>query len=396
MALADYKYGDIIHRCFRCGYCKYPTSWIDLNSCPAYARFRLESYSTGGRLWLIRAWLNNELDWTEHLAEIVYSCATCKNCVEQCPLGFNIDIVNMIIAARSEMVERGSVPLAVKNFLDNIQRQGNPYGNARIKRGEWIKETGIRQYDGQEFLYYIGCVGSYDTRAKETAKTLGEVLGKAGVSFGVLGNEENCDGNEVMKLGEEGLFQSLAEQNIRQFRDLGVSKIVTLSPHSYNAIKNNYPGFNSSFDVFHYTQLLRNLIKDGRVDVSGGFNAKVTYHDPCFLGRWNNEYDTPRQVLNVIPGIELVEMERTRTGALCCGGGGGNFYTDFLSGSEDSPARIRIREAHTTGASVVAVACPNCMTMLEDAVKAEGLEERLKIMDISEIVGEACLVKANK
>jgi len=393
MALADYKYKDIIHRCFRCGYCKFPIDWIDVNNCPAYARFRLESYSTGGRLWLIRAWLNDQIDWTERLAQIVYSCTACKNCVEKCPLRFNVDIVDMIIAARSEMVERGSIPSAVKQFLENIQRQGNPYGNARIKRGEWVDGTGIKQYQGQEFLYYVGCVGSYDTRAKETAKTLGEVLLKVGVSFGVLGNEENCDGNEVSKLGEESLFQLLAEENIQKFKDLGVKKVVTLSPHSYNAIKNDYPKFDGSFEVFHYTQLLRDLIKGGRLDVSGGLNARVTYHDPCFLGRWNQEYDAPREVLNTIPGIELVEMERNRESTLCCGGGGGNFYTDFLGGSEDSPARIRIREAYATGASVVAVACPNCLTMLEDAVKAEGLEEKLTIKDVSEIVGEACLVK---
>ena len=393
MALADYKYKDIIHRCFRCGYCKFPSNWMEVNNCPAYARFRLESYSTGGRLWLIRAWLNDEIEWTDHLAQIVYSCAACKNCVEQCPYRFHDDIVDMIIAAKSEMVERGSIPSVVKDFLENIQRQGNPYGNARSKRGEWVEGMGIKNYDGQEFLYYVGCVGSYDTRAKETAKALGEVLLKAGVSFGVLGNEENCDGNEVSKLGEESLFQSLAEENIQKFKDLRVNKIVTLSPHSYNAIKNDYPKYDGCFEVYHYTQLLRDLIKDGKLDISNRLNAKVAYHDPCFLGRWNKEYEAPRQVLHAIPGVELVEMERSKEGALCCGGGGGNFYTDFLGGSENSPARIRIREACDTGASIVATACPNCMTMLEDAVKAEGLEERLKVRDISEIVADACLVK---
>ena len=135
MALTDYKYSDVIHRCFRCGYCKFPTSFVEVNNCPAYARYRLESYSTGGRLWLIRAWLNNELDWSEHLGEIVYSCAACKNCAEQCPLPFSDDIVDMIVAAKGEMVERGSIPAAVKEFLENVDRQGNPYGTARSKRG---------------------------------------------------------------------------------------------------------------------------------------------------------------------------------------------------------------------------------------------------------------------
>jgi Fe-S oxidoreductase len=390
MTLTDFRYGDIIHRCFRCGYCKFPTNWMDVNNCPAYARFRMETYSCGGRLWLTRAWLEGEIEWSDHLADILYSCTACKNCEVKCPLSFNIDILNMMVAAKGAMVERGEIPSPVKEFLENIQRQGNPYGTSREKRGEWMEGTGIEEYQGQEFLYYVGCVGSYDTRGQETARILGKVLQKAGVSFGVLGNDENCDGNEVKNLGEETLFEMLAEENVAQFRGLGVQKVVTLSPHSYNAIKNDYPGFNGDFDVLHHTQLLQGLIRSGGLDVSGGYNATVTYHDPCFLGRWNEEYDAPRAVLRAIPGVRLIEMARNRNGALCCGGGGGNFYIDLLGGSEDSPARRRVREACETGASVLAVACPNCLTMLEDAVKAEGLEDRLVVKDVAEIVGEAC------
>lgn len=388
MTLASFKYADTIHRCFRCGYCKFPTNWMDVNNCPAYARFRMETYSCGGRLWLIKAWLSDEIEWTDHLAKIMYTCTACKNCEEKCPLRFNVDIMNMITAVKSEMVERGLIPSQVKDFLENIQRQGNPYGTARTSRGEWIEETGIEQYRGHEFLYYVGCVGSYDTRAQETARALGKVLQKSGVSFGVLGNDENCDGNEVNALGEEALFEMLAEENIQRFKELGVTKIVTLSPHSYNAFKNNYPLHDGNFKVLHYTQILRDLIQGDKLDVSPGLNARVTYHDPCFLGRWNGEYDAPRMILNAIPGIELVEMEKNRAGALCCGGGAGNFYTDFLGGSDSSPARIRVRDASTTGATVLAVACPNCMTMLEDAVKAEGLEDKISVKDISEIVAE--------
>ena len=389
MTLTSYKYADTIHRCFRCGYCKFPTNWADVNNCPAYARFRMETYSCGGRLWLIRAWLSNEIEWTDHLAKIMYTCTACKNCEEKCPLRFNVDIMNMITAVKGEMVERGLIPSQVKDFLENIQRQGNPYGKARAKRGEWTEGIEIPKYKGQDFLYYVGCVGSYDTRAQETARTLGKVLTKAGVSFGVLGGEENCDGNEVNALGEETLFEMMAEENVTQFKELGVQKIVTLSPHSYNTFKNDYPLHDGNFEVFHYTQALRDLIQGERLDVSRGLNTRVAYHDPCFLGRWNSEYDAPRMILNAIPGIELVELEKNRAGALCCGGGGGNFYTDFLGGSESSPARIRAREAYDTGANILAVACPNCMTMLEDAVKAEGLEDKIDVKDISEIVVEA-------
>lgn len=393
MTLADFKYGDIIHRCFRCGYCKFPVDWTDVNNCPAYARFRLETYSCGGRLWLIRAWLSGEIEWSEHLSEILYSCTACKNCEIKCPLRFNEDILNMFVAAKSEMVERGKVPPAVKNFLENIQRQGNPYGTSRAKRGEWMKGTGIEPYQGQEFLYYVGCVGSYDTRAQEAARALGKVLQKAGGSFGVLGSDENCDGNEVGNLGEETLFEMLAEGNIAQFKKLGVHRIVTLSPHSYNAIKNDYPRYGGNFDVCHHTQLLQKLISQGKLDVSYGFKARLTFHDPCFLGRWNDGYEAPRAILRATRGVELLEMEKNRDGALCCGGGGGNFYTDFLGGSPSSPARRRAREAGETGASVLAVACPKCLTMLQDAVKAEGLEGRLSVKDISEIVAEACRIR---
>jgi len=244
----------------------------------------------------------------------------------------------------------------------------------------------IEEYNGQEFLYYVGCEGSYDTRAQLAAKALGQLLLKAGVSFGVLGNNEITDGNEVEMLGEDGLLEWVAEKNIKQFKELGVKKVITLSPHSYNAFKNTYPKFDGGFEIFHYTQILSDLIKKGKLADLNGAQKNVTFHDPCFLGRWNNDYDSPRKVLKALNGITLVEMGRNKKGALCCGGGGGNFYTDILGGSEDSPARIRVREAAETGADILAVACPNCLTMLEDAVKVEGLDGKMMVQDISEIV----------
>jgi Fe-S oxidoreductase len=307
----------------------------------------------------------------------------------KCPLRFNVDIVNMVVAARGEMVERGKVPAGVKTFLENIGLHGNPYGSAKSSRDKWIGDLSVRAYGGQEYLLYIGCTGSYDTREQQAARASATVLGRAGVSFGVLGVDETCDGNEVHNLGETGLYEILAEENIATFRRLGIRKVITLSPHAFNIMKNRYPEQGGDFEVYHYTRIVSDLIAARKLDINGGFDAAITYHDPCFLGRWNDEYEKPREILATLPGVHLVEMEKARESALCCGGGGGNFRTDLLGGSENSPARRRVREAEGTGANILAVACPKCLVMLEDAVKAEGLEDRLMVRDISEIVCKA-------
>jgi len=311
----------------------------------------------------------------------------CAACVEQCPVDYKDYILKVFGALREESVERSLVPPEVRDFLENVYTFDNPYGEPKKKRGQWADGSNIREYEpGNEFLYYVGCIGSYDPRGNEIARSVGEIMIQSGLSFGILGSNENCDGNEVNMLGERGLFELLAKKNIDTFEKLGVKKIVTLSPHAYNAIKNDYPRYGANFKVQHYVQILREIIDRGELDVSKGLDARVTYHDPCFLGRYNGEYDAPREILNRIPGVDLVEMERNRENSFCCGGGSGNFYTDLFGSIENSPARIRIREAHETGADILAVACPSCMIMLEDALKVEGLEKNLKIMDISEIV----------
>ncbi len=388
MALTQYKYMDMIHRCFRCGYCKFPQDWEDVDNCPSYARHRLESYSNGGRLWLIRAWINGEIELSDHLADIVYSCVACKNCEEMCPLSFSDDILNMVIAARNVMVEQGRMPPAVKKYLENVQLHGNPYGLASKKRSDWMEGLSIDPFKDQEYLYFVGSEGAYDSRAQFAAAALARLLQRAEVSFGVLGNDETDDGNEVEMLGEDGLLEMVAEKNISRFKALGVKKIITLSPHTYNAFKNIYPRFGGNFDVKHYSQLLPDLIKAGRIRPPKLENVSITYHDPCFLGRWNGEYNAPRKALQAIDGAQLIEMARNRKSALCCGGGSGNYYTDLLGGSEDSPARIRARQAHATGADILAVACPNCLTMLEDAIKVEGLEEKIQVKDIAELLSD--------
>lgn len=383
------KYADIVHRCFRCGYCKFTSDYSDFN-CPTYRKFRFETYSPGGRMWLIRAWLNDEIKNSDRFQEILFSCATCANCVEHCVFTFSEDLVNIFISAREEMVNDGIIPPPVRDYLKNININGNPYKEPASERGKWAEGTLVETYKDQEYLFYIGCVGSYDERGKKIARAVGNLLVKAGVSIGILGDKENCDGNEVRTMGEAGLFQFLAEKNIALFRDLGVKKIITLDPHAFNTFKKDYPALDGEFEVYHYTQVLAPLIQSGKIPLKE-LNDKITYHDPCYLGRHNGEYNAPRKILKAIPGIELVEMDRSRENAFCCGGGGGNFFTDILGGGEDSPSRIRVREALDTGAGIIAVACPQCAKMLDDAVKIEQLDDRLKVMDVAEIVTNCLL-----
>jgi len=333
--------------------------------------------------------MRGELEWSESLAKALYSCSTCHNCVQSCKFPFNKDIVNIILSAREEMVNNGLVLPKVARFFKSIELYGNPYRELRESRGKWAESTAIQSYRGQEFLLYIGCVGSFDEEGQKSARALGEVLLKAGISFGILGSEEECDGNESYLLGEKRIFEILMEKNLSLFDKLSVKKVITLSPHSYNALRNYYP---NKFEVFHYTQILWDLISGSRLNLSAKLSAKVTYHDPCFLGRHNSEYEAPRQVLKAIPGVKLIEMERNRENSFCCGGGSGNFYTDFFGGGENSPARIRVREAVETGANILAIACPVCAIMLNEAVKGEGLEEKLIVKDISELVSESLYV----
>jgi len=281
------------------------------------------------------------------------------------------------------VVNSGLVTPKVTRFFQNIEAYGNPYRELRGNRGKWAEGMGIEPYNGQEFLFYVGCVGSFDEKGQRAAQAVGSLLLKAGVSFGILGPAEECDGNEIRTLGESRIFEMLKERNAALFQKAGVKKIITLSPHSYNVFRNEYP---DNFEIFHYTQVLRDLIKAGRLKPASNLNMKVTYHDPCFLGRHAGEYEAPREILRAIPGVELVEMERNRQNSFCCGGGSGNFYTDSFGGGENSPSRIRAREADKTGAGILAVACPTCAVMLGEAVKDEGIEERLTVKDISEVI----------
>ena len=305
------------------------------------------------------------------------------------PGGFAVldDLVAGSYTIQAELVNEGRVPPAVRDYFKAVNVNGNPYKRPQDERGKWAEGTGLPEFSDQEYLFYVGCVGSYDEVGEKMARSVGSLLHNAGVSMGILGNEETCDGNEVKILGETGLYTRLAEENILKFKMKGIKKIITLDPHALNVFKKEYPKLGGKFQVFHYTEILAGLIKDKQIALSQ-YNARVTYHDPCYLGRHNLIYSPPREILKNIPGLELVEIRRNNVNAFCCGGGGGNFFTDIIGPGEDSPGRVRIREALNTGAEVLAVACPSCAKMLGDAIKGEQVDDKIKVMDVSEIVQE--------
>ena len=386
MALEDFK--EDIDRCLKCGACLYGYhTWMP--SCPSGERYGFMSYYARGRIDMAYGLLAKQINWNAKLNHILYSCADCKTCENACTEQTSVKTLDIILEMKKEAVERGSVPVEIRDFLENVYKFGNPYAKSRKKRGAWAEGLNIEPYAGQEYLFYIGCVGSYDDVGQKSAISFAEVMLKAGVSFGILSEKELCDGNEVNRLGEAGLFEDLAEKNISLFKELDVSKIVTISPHSYNALNNEYPRFGGDFEVYHSSQLLRDLIRENRIKFSSELNYKVTYHDPCWLGRRNDIYDAPRQVLESVPGLDLVEMKRNRAYSFCCGGGGGNFFSDLIgSGGEMAPARCRVREAIETESAILAVACPICAVMFEDAIKSEKAEDKLIVKNISEIVND--------
>jgi Fe-S oxidoreductase len=381
------KYAEILHRCFRCGYCKLPGNYIDFN-CPAYAAFRFESYSPGGRMWLLRAWLDDKLEPSRRFQEILFSCTACRNCVEQCALTrIKDELLLAFIAGKGELVGEGKVPPPVRDCLTRLQQYGNPYGLARKKRSNWAVDAEVEEFLDQEFLFFPGDVGAFDSRGQEISRSVAALLTRLGISFGILGDREVSDGNEANAMGESELFRLLAEENIENINKLNVKKIIALSPHGFNALKNEYPALGGTYQVFHYTQILAARVGDLALNDNLS-KIRVTYHDPCYLGRHNREYWAARKVLAAIPGLEMREMDRCMQDALCCGGGGGNLFTDVLGNGPESPARNRVAEALDTDAEILAVSCPTCAVMLGDAVKSNNMEGRIQVKEISEIVNE--------
>ncbi len=385
-------YNDLLHRCFRCGYCKFPSEATAFN-CPSYQRFRKETYAPGGRLWLIRAVATGGLVAGRHYAHILYSCSMCGNCKTHCCLEFKDSILDMVRAARAQLVDQSILPSGVQAYLENLYTFNNPWKKPIKKRVEWARSTQAHDITEEDrYLFYVGDTGSYHPRAQKVTQSISRLMDRAGVDYGILGKEERPHGNQARDLGETALFEHFRDMNMATFQKKNIKQIFTYTPHAYHAMRHHYPLPTDT--VSHYLDLLFSLLSSARLPLSPLPDLKITYHDSCFLGRWNQKYDLPRQILDQIPGVRRVEMERNRENALCCGGGSAQFFTDLLGNDENSPARTRVREALATGAGIIAVSCPICLIMLEDAIETENLGHRLRVLDIAEILTQSVFPNA--
>ncbi len=322
-------------------------------------------------------------------SETIWLCTSCSSCTLSCPK--EIDCAAALDNERSLIVEEGIlVPRTAKDVLASAFKYHNPLRMPPTKRTEWSEQLEIKELPmtgKTDVLYFVGCLPSYDVRTQEIATSMAQIFRKMSVDFATLGNEEWCCGDHVLRLGEKGLFEMLAEHNASLFKKYGFDRIVTISPHCYHTFKNDKPYTDIRLNVQHHTQFISEAIKNGRLRPTKTTKKRVTYHDPCFLGKRSGIYDAPREILETIPGLELVEMGRSKENSFCCGGGAGRIWTEEAI-PENRPCVDRAREARELEVEVMVTACPFCVTTLEDAVKVLDAEDEIIVKDISELVKE--------
>ena len=323
-------------------------------------------------------------------SETIWLCTSCDSCTLNCPK--NIDCARALDDERSLIVEDGMlVPKTAKDVLASAFKYHNPVRMPPSRRTEWSKGLKIKELPTAEktdILYFVGCLPSYDERNQKIARSMAQIFGKVNVDFATLGNDEWCCGDHILRLGEKGLFEMLAEHNISLFRKYNFNGVVTLSPHCYYVFKNEEPYVDAKINVRHYTQFLAEALENGTLSPTRAVKKRVTYHDPCFLGKRSDIYDEPRKILKAIPSLELIEMGRSRQNSFCCGGGAGRIWTEEAT-PENRPCVDRAKEALELGVDLIATACPFCVTTLEDAVKVLDVEDKIVVRDISEVLSEA-------
>ena len=370
-AVVEYG-GETLYQCMQCGLCVASCPWrlvegdisrdFNTRKVQHMAMMGVEGYET---------------------EDVLFACSTCGLCVDRCPRESN-PITNMRVL-RTMIGESGSVPQAYRPVIGSLNSNGNPWQSEADQRTDWIKDVEVPTFeDGTEYLLYVCCTSCYDSRSRKIARAVASVLNKAGVSWGIIGNEEQCCGESVRKVGSEETFGSLAEHNIKLFGDKGVKKIITTSPHCLYTFRHEYPEFGGEFEVVHYTELFDQLIKDGKLNPSKELGKKVIFHDPCYLGRHNEIYEAPRNVLDACKA-DRVEMDRMGPQSICCGGGGGRVWMETEVGARFGD--LRVADAVAKEAEVLATSCPYCTIMIDASNMAMGKEE-MEILDVAELLDQ--------
>jgi Fe-S oxidoreductase/nitrate reductase gamma subunit len=413
-SLADFSPVHLLHldACTKCGKCH--------EACPAFntgrplsprdvvlelreqANTAMREVGIGGVLGvLIRGQQGGNGAFTQPVvrddgvrADVVWSCMQCNACVEACPVG--IEQAPIINQLRRRLVEDGELPANLQSTLQTIHKSGNSFGERARRRGRWTEELDFEVKDARkepvDVLWFVGDYASFDPRSQHVSRSIARLYKAAGIDFGILYDGERNAGNDVRRVGEEGLWEALAEENIGTLDAAEFNRIVTSDPHSLNTLRNEYPDLGGVYDVSHHTTFLLELIESGRLDIAGRLDYTVTYHDPCYLGRHNDEYEAPRRILQVL-GCTLVEMPRNRDNSFCCGAGGGRIWMKDEPGTE-RPSENRIREAVDLGElDYFVVACPKDVTMFEDAIKTSGNAERLELRELTELLEEALTMR---
>ena len=363
--------GEAFKLCYQCGLCDVVCPW---NRVRTFSMRKIVRQATFGL--------------TEIEGEDIWLCTTCGKCPQQCPR--DVKQIESGVSLRRIATEYRVFPASAKpipTISASLAGEGNPLNEDRKNRANWTEGLSVKTFtEGMDILYFPGCYLCYDPRLKKVAKATANILTRAGVDFGILGSKENCCGESIRKTGDEELFKRLARENIKTFIDHGVKKILVSSPHCFHTFKNEYPEFKANFEVVHISQFLFELINEERLEITGEYGKKVTYHDPCYLGRHNGIYDEPREALKKIPCLELIEMPESRVDSLCCGGGGGRIWMETPKGERFSD--LRLEQAVGAGAEVLVTSCPYCITNFEDSRLTLKYDEVLEIKDITEIINE--------
>ncbi len=358
--------------CIQCGRCT--------GGCPVTVPADLNV-----RQFVNDAYDEEKLDELARLAEI-WDCTACHTCAVRCPKG--LKPLEVLIGLRSMIVESGKVEPTVRDALQSVLLEGNPWEKPRAARQDWMEGLDVRIAEPGEHvenLFFVCCTNCYDPRVQVTARNLVKILNKSGIDYAFLPEDESCCGSEVFTIGEEGLFEMTVEDNTEFLNEFNTDRLVTLSPHCFTTYRTHFPDL--KYPVIHYTQLVDELIQQDKLAWKGELPRKIIYHDPCYLGKQGGIYDEPRRILKSIPGVELLEFDRKRERSLCCEGGGGKMWIESESRKERL-AETRIKNAKELEADIVAAACPFCVLTLEDAMKGLGYEEEMRVAEIMELLGE--------